>query len=47
VDDATFPDASRIGLWSKADAQSDFNDLAIVTEKGGHTLLVCTRLVRW
>jgi hypothetical protein len=27
VDDATFPDAGRIGLWSKADAQTRFADL--------------------
>src|SRR3984893_5959095 len=26
-DDATFPDAGMIGLWSKADAQSYFSDL--------------------
>jgi hypothetical protein len=24
VEDATFPDAGKIGLWSKADAQSYF-----------------------
>jgi hypothetical protein len=29
VDDATFPDAGRIGLWSKADAQSYFDDLTV------------------
>jgi hypothetical protein len=27
ADDATFPGAGRIGLWSKADAQSYFDDL--------------------
>jgi len=27
ADDATFPDAGRIGLWSKADAQTRFADL--------------------
>ena len=29
VDDATFPDAGMIGLWSKADAQSYFDDLTL------------------
>jgi Domain of Unknown Function (DUF1080) len=29
ADDATFPEAGRIGLWSKADAQSYFDDLAV------------------
>jgi hypothetical protein len=29
--DLTFPDAGRIGLWSKADAQSQFDDLTLVT----------------
>jgi hypothetical protein len=28
-DDATFPDAGMIGLWSKADAQSYFSDLQL------------------
>lgn len=28
VEDTTFPDAGRIGLWCKADAQSQFDDLA-------------------
>jgi Domain of Unknown Function (DUF1080) len=32
ADDATFPDAGRIGLWSKADAQSYFDDLVLVGE---------------
>jgi hypothetical protein len=27
--DSTFPDAGRIGLWSKADAQSQFDDLTL------------------
>ena len=27
--DATFPDAGKIGLWSKADAQSHFDDLQV------------------
>jgi hypothetical protein len=27
AEDSTFPDAGRIGLWSKADAQSYFDDL--------------------
>jgi hypothetical protein len=29
VEDGTFPDAGRIGLWSKADAQSYFDDLTV------------------
>lgn len=29
VDDGTFPDAGRIGLWTKADARSSFDDLTI------------------
>ncbi len=29
ADDATFPDAGKIGLWSKADAQTQFDDLTI------------------
>jgi hypothetical protein len=29
VHDATFPDAGRVGLWSKADAQSYFDDLTL------------------
>jgi hypothetical protein len=29
VEDATFPDAGKIGLWSKADAQSYFDDLTV------------------
>jgi hypothetical protein len=28
-DDATFPDGGMIGLWTKADAQSDFADLEL------------------
>ena len=28
--DATFPGAGKIGLWSKADAQSQFDDLTLV-----------------
>jgi hypothetical protein len=28
-EDSTFPEAGRIGLWSKADAQSYFDDLAV------------------
>jgi hypothetical protein len=27
--DSTFPEAGKIGLWSKADAQSQFDDLAL------------------
>lgn len=29
AEDSTFPDAGRIGLWSKADAQSYFDDLTL------------------
>jgi hypothetical protein len=29
VRDATFPEAGKIGLWSKADAQSQFDDLTL------------------
>ena len=29
VKDATFPEAGKIGLWSKADAQSEFDDLTL------------------
>jgi hypothetical protein len=28
--DSTFPEAGRIGLWSKADAQSQFDDLILI-----------------
>jgi hypothetical protein len=28
--DATFPEAGKIGLWTKADAQSQFDDLTLV-----------------
>ncbi len=31
VKDSTFKEAGRIGLWSKADAQSHFDDLAVST----------------
>jgi hypothetical protein len=31
VKDSTLPDAGKIGLWSKADAQSQFDDLTLVT----------------
>ncbi len=30
VKDATFPEAGKIGLWTKADAQSQFDDLTFV-----------------
>jgi hypothetical protein len=30
VKDSTFPEAGKIGLWSKADAQSQFDDLTLV-----------------
>jgi hypothetical protein len=29
AEDDTFPDAGMVGLWSKADAQSDFDDLTV------------------
>jgi hypothetical protein len=29
VRDATFPDAGKIGVWSKSDAQSQFDDLVL------------------
>ena len=29
VDDDTFPAEGRIGLWTKADAQTAFDDLAV------------------
>lgn len=32
ADDATFPDAGMIGLWTKADAQSYFDDLTVAGE---------------
>ena len=32
ADDATFPEAGRIGRWSKVDAQSFFNDLLLAVE---------------
>jgi hypothetical protein len=31
ADDSTFPDAGKIGLWSKSDAQSQFDDLTLST----------------
>ena len=31
VHDSTFPDAGKIGLWSKSDAQSQFDDLTLST----------------
>jgi hypothetical protein len=32
AEDATFPDAGMIGLWSKADSQSYFDDLSVETK---------------
>jgi hypothetical protein len=29
AEDSTFPDAGKIGLWTKADARSSFDDLAV------------------
>jgi hypothetical protein len=29
ADDATFPDAGRVDLWTKADAQTQFDDLTL------------------
>ena len=31
VHDSTFPEAGKIGLWSKSDAQTQFDDLMLVT----------------
>jgi hypothetical protein len=31
VNDSTFPEAGKIGLWSKSDAQSQFDDLMVIT----------------
>jgi hypothetical protein len=31
VNDSTFPEAGKIGLWSKSDAQSHFDDLTLIT----------------
>lgn len=33
LDDRTFPEAGMIGLWSKADAQSYFDDLTLTVSK--------------
>ena len=30
VEDVTFPEAGMIGLWSKADAQSYFDELTVM-----------------
>jgi hypothetical protein len=32
VKDSTFPDGGRIGLWSKADAQTHFDDLTLMAK---------------
>jgi hypothetical protein len=29
ADDTTFPQAGKIGLWTKADAQTNFDDLTL------------------
>ncbi len=34
VKDDAFPDAGRVGLWSKADARSQFDDLTLETLDG-------------
>jgi hypothetical protein len=31
LDDATFPEGGRIGLWTKADATTWFDDLRVAT----------------
>src|SRR6516165_4284566 len=31
VDDSTFAEAGKVGLWSKSDAQSHFDDLTLIT----------------
>jgi hypothetical protein len=33
VHDSTFPDAGKIGLWSKADSRSQFDDLTLITDR--------------
>ena len=33
--DATFPDSGKIGLWSKAGAQSHFDDLTLAGAVAG------------
>ena len=30
--DSTFPDAGKVGLWTKADAQTYFDDLKITAK---------------
>jgi hypothetical protein len=37
VTDETFPDAGLIGLWTKADASSSFDDLAVYATETGAT----------
>jgi hypothetical protein len=32
VDDSTFPEAGKVGLWTKADSITHFDDLQIITE---------------
>jgi hypothetical protein len=32
VRDATFPDAGKIGVWSKSDARSQFDDLTLIAD---------------
>ena len=29
AEDSTFPDAGQIGLWTKADARTSFDDLSV------------------
>jgi hypothetical protein len=35
VRDRTFPDAGRVGLWTKADARTQFDDLTLLPTAGG------------
>ena len=35
VRDSTFPDAGKVGLWTKADARTEFDDLLLVEPAGG------------
>jgi hypothetical protein len=37
VDDDTFKDAGKVGLWTKADSVTSFDDLAIESHDPGGT----------
>ena len=32
VEDSTFPDAGKVGLWTKADSVTYFDDLEVITK---------------